>query len=131
MSEVKAPDGYLILTEPIRFKILRDYSMRSGFKIVTETGGDWPSDSMLQPIIDDNPIYDGTFLLKLKNNAGAALPNTGGPGTRVFTVLGSILVLLGGALLVRKYRFLHHTVAPFFRFGGYCYVMVPESSRAV
>ena len=40
------------------------------------------------------------------NNPGAALPNTGGPGTRLFTILGSILILGAGALLWRRRRFI-------------------------
>ena len=38
------------------------------------------------------------------NVPGAALPNTGGPGTRLFTILGSILVLGAGVLLWRRRR---------------------------
>ena len=38
------------------------------------------------------------------NNPGATLPNTGGPGTRRFTILGSILILGVGVLLWRRRR---------------------------
>ncbi|MBO6309606.1 MAG: LPXTG cell wall anchor domain-containing protein, partial [Oribacterium sp.] len=38
------------------------------------------------------------------NQAGSALPNTGGPGTRLFTILGSILILGAGVLLWRRRR---------------------------
>ena len=38
------------------------------------------------------------------NVPGAALPNTGGPGTRLFTILGSILILGAGVLLWRRRR---------------------------
>jgi LPXTG-motif cell wall-anchored protein len=41
---------------------------------------------------------------KVGNTAGAALPNTGGPGTRLFTILGSILILGAGVLLWRRRR---------------------------
>jgi LPXTG-motif cell wall-anchored protein len=34
------------------------------------------------------------------------LPNTGGPGTRLFTILGSILMMFAGAMLVRKRRYI-------------------------
>ena len=40
----------------------------------------------------------------VENEPGAALPNTGGPGTRLFTILGSILILGAGVLLWRRRR---------------------------
>ena len=38
------------------------------------------------------------------NTPGAALPNTGGPGTRLFTILGSILIFGAGLVWMRKRR---------------------------
>ena len=38
------------------------------------------------------------------NEPGAALPSTGGPSTRLFTILGSILILGAGVLLWRRRR---------------------------
>ena len=46
---------------------------------------------------------EGTTL-EIPNTPGAALPNTGGPGTRLFTILGSILILGAGVLLWRRRR---------------------------
>ena len=46
---------------------------------------------------------EGTTL-EIPNTPGAALPNTGGPGTRLFTILGSILTLGAGVLLWRRRR---------------------------
>ena len=42
--------------------------------------------------------------LTVKNEPGAALPSTGGPGTRLFTILESILILGAGVLLLRRRR---------------------------
>ena len=41
---------------------------------------------------------------KIRNDAGYELPSTGGPGTRIFTILGSILILGAGVLLWRRWR---------------------------
>ena len=43
-------------------------------------------------------------VFKVENEPGAALPNTGGPGTRLFTILGSIMILGAGVLLWRRRR---------------------------
>ena len=40
----------------------------------------------------------------IKNEPGAALPHTGGPGTGIFTILGSLLMVGAGLLLWRKRR---------------------------
>jgi LPXTG-motif cell wall-anchored protein len=39
-----------------------------------------------------------------QETGGYELPSTGGPGTRLFTILGSILILLSGTLLWRRRR---------------------------
>jgi LPXTG-motif cell wall-anchored protein len=50
---------------------------------------------------DENNVIK---LVTIGNEPGAALPSTGGPGTRLFTILGSILILGAGVLLWRRRR---------------------------
>ena len=83
--EVDSPDGYVITNDtPVKFKVtsgeLTDKTMIAGVEYASE-GNDF--------IIPNTP--------------GAALPNTGGPGTRLFTILGSILILGAGLMLWRKH----------------------------
>jgi len=40
------------------------------------------------------------------DQAGYELPSTGGSGTKIFTILGSILILGAGVLLWRRGRFI-------------------------
>ena len=47
--------------------------------------------------------YDGGTIIN-KQEGGYELPSTGGPGTRLFTILGSILILGAGVLLWRRRR---------------------------
>ncbi len=47
--------------------------------------------------------YDKGIIIN-KQEGGYELPSTGGPGTRIFTILGSILILVAGALLWRRLR---------------------------
>ena len=41
---------------------------------------------------------------KVENNSGTVLPSTGGIGTTIFYVVGSILVVAAGVLLITKKR---------------------------
>ena len=45
-----------------------------------------------------------TFVAKVNNNSGTVLPSTGGIGTTIFYVVGSILVVAAGVLLITKKR---------------------------
>ena len=46
----------------------------------------------------------GSNKVSIVNNAGAVLPSTGGIGTTIFYVVGSILVIAAGVLLITKKR---------------------------
>ena len=47
---------------------------------------------------------NGTFKITIDNKKGVELPSTGGIGTTIFYVAGSILVLAAAILLVTKRR---------------------------
>ncbi|MBR3170550.1 MAG: VWA domain-containing protein [Lachnospiraceae bacterium] len=49
-------------------------------------------------------LVDGELTIIFGNEPGAALPSTGGPGTTLFTILGSLLILGAGLLLARRLR---------------------------
>ena len=48
--------------------------------------------------------YSGVIIGKVVNQSGAVLPSTGGIGTTIFYVVGSILVVAAGVLLITKKR---------------------------
>ena len=52
---------------------------------------------------NDDGTYK-TFIAEVENNAGSTLPETGGMGTTLFYILGSIMVLAAVVLLVTKKR---------------------------
>ncbi len=57
--------------------------------------------------VEDNVDFNDTgtiSLITITNTPGAALPNTGGPGTRIFAILGGILMVGAGVLLWSKRR---------------------------
>lgn len=108
LKETKAPDGYNLITNPIKIEI----------KATTVNDQDWtamegPADALKVLEIKvtvgstttsgNGDTESGIVETDIKNNKGAELPETGGMGTTIFYVLGAILVLgAGGLLIVRR-----------------------------
>jgi len=95
LTEVYVPAGYINTLGDVIFKIEEGKmtmvtNIEEGSKISFV-----PASSGAIPTSD---------LLTITNEPGAALPNTGGPGTRLFTILGNILILGAGVLLWRRRR---------------------------
>ena len=63
------------------------------------------SDGQFRPNTNGESASDGQTIKNMKVELGGPeLPSTGGPGTRLFTILGSILILGAGVLLWRRRR---------------------------
>ncbi len=85
LIEDSAPSGYVIIKKEI------DFEIKDG-KLIG------------QNIKDVLTLDNNTAMITIVNEPGAALPNTGGSGTRLYTILGSILILGAGVLLWRRRR---------------------------
>ena len=83
MEEVEAPEGYNKLKDPVLVKI--EYNSQTG--VVTIKKQNTP-----------------TSEIEIKNNYGTELPATGGIGTTIFYVAGSILLIGAAVLLIVKKR---------------------------
>lgn len=109
LKETKAPDGYNLITNPIKIEI----------KATTVNDQDWtamegPADALKVLEIKvtvgstttsgNGDTESGIVETDIKNNKGAELPETGGMGTTIFYVLGAILVLGAGGLLIARRR---------------------------
>ena len=94
LYETAAPQGYNKLTAPVKIKIVPKYS-QNGSQVES-----------VQTIVNDNAAAGLGF--NVMNKAGTTLPETGGIGTTVFYVAGSLL--LGGAvvLLITRKRMKNH-----------------------
>lgn len=77
LKETEAPKGYNKIQKSIKIEILEDGSIK----------------------VDDKAI---TGDVKVQNNTGSLLPSTGGMGTTLIYVVGSILVLASGIVLFSK-----------------------------
>lgn len=109
LKETKAPDGYNLITDPIKIEI----------KATTVNDQEWtamegPSDALTALEIKvtvgstttsgTGDTESGIVATDIENNKGAELPETGGMGTTIFYVLGAILVLGAGGLLIARRR---------------------------
>ena len=80
LKELEAPDGYLMLEEPVRFEI-RDGKIANVFYGDQNHDGAWISTSQ-----------QGSQTLMVPNSAGESLPNAGGSGADKFTFGGMALL---------------------------------------
>ena len=86
LTETSAPDGYIILDKKIYFKF--EKSGTSDVVVLTDKSGNKITDGSLNNKVE----VDGTTIT-VKNIAGHALPNTGGPGTLPYTLSGIALIM--------------------------------------
>ena len=92
LVEVDAPSGFVILSNEILFEITNG--------IVTSSTA---TDASTCDKVHLNTAGETAELI-VDNTPGAALPNTGGLGTRLYLLLGSALIAIAGALLIRRRR---------------------------
>ena len=85
IKEIKAPEGYNILTEELNVTITWD-----------ETTGDFTYEGA----VDNN----GVARITIVNQAGDELPETGGIGTTMFYIIGGILLVAALVVLVTRKR---------------------------
>ena len=97
LTETKTLDGYNMLTADVTLTLYEDtYTAavigEDGTTVVTESTTSFdPSKT--------NPKWG-----EVENNKGSVLPSTGGIGTTIYYILGSLLVLGAGIILVTKRR---------------------------
>lgn len=87
LEEIKAPAGYNMLKEPIKIVITEEINQSTNVGTATVT-------------------YNGTFTgdVRVENQTGTELPSTGGIGTTIFYIVGSLLAVGAVILLVTKKR---------------------------
>ena len=98
LVETKAPDGYNKLNGPVAIQISS-----------TEVGNDNEKERTATvqnaaKLTAETDKSDAKLYVKVENKSGTLLPSTGGMGTTLFYVLGSILAVGAIVLLVTKKR---------------------------
>ena len=93
-TEIQAPDGYNLLENPITVTI------SSNIDRTDKTAAFAWSATNAQ----ETETGSGKFTFTVENGQGNTLPSTGGMGTTILYVGGSILVILAAVLLITKRR---------------------------
>lgn len=94
ISETTTPAGYNTIAD-IEFTITAEHEVLSDNPTLTSlSGGDKFT----------GKVETGALSADIENNKGSTLPETGGMGTTIFYVLGSVLVIGATVLLITKKR---------------------------
>ena len=103
LVETKAPDGYVIADKPFEIKIEDQIGELGSVGTLTVTG---QYDGEIGDIVNTNGIAESilTVWAEITNRPGSALPETGGIGTTLFTVLGVILMAGAVAFFISRKR---------------------------
>ncbi|MBQ9028372.1 MAG: LPXTG cell wall anchor domain-containing protein [Lachnospiraceae bacterium] len=95
-TEIAAPNGYNKLEEPVTVTI--SFTAPSKAKDGTEKC-EWKADG--DSVFDSE---NGIVTVTIENNAGSTLPSTGGIGTTMFYIIGTIMVIGAGVVLISRRR---------------------------
>ena len=99
LVETHTPANYNTIADQI-FEVEASHDVNSPDPKLTSLSGD-----VVDGEITFTPtLADGSLETDVVNQSGAVLPETGGIGTTIFYVAGSILVLAAGILLITKKR---------------------------
>lgn len=93
LVETAAPAGYIIKEDAVVITVTAD-------DLIYEDGTNISSDGTGRKYDKASKVYT----LKVSNNAGYELPATGGPGTRLFYLLGMLMIILAGTALIKRDR---------------------------
>ena len=96
LTETTTPSGYNTI-DPIVFTITAEHDILSDSPVLKSLNGTDGSEFTMTS-------SEGTLTANVVNKKGSTLPETGGIGTTIFYVLGSILVLGAVILLVTRRR---------------------------
>ncbi|MBE6945402.1 MAG: isopeptide-forming domain-containing fimbrial protein [Ruminococcaceae bacterium] len=91
LKETKAPAGYNLMETPVKIEIIPKYNENGDEVSVTVS---YKVDDIAQ---DSNTVG-------VRNSSGSTLPVTGGIGTTIFYILGSVLFIGAAVLLIARKR---------------------------
>ncbi len=104
ITEVTAPAGYNKLTAPVTVQAVKTSSTSTHTTVYLDKDGNVVDVSAKEIEVKVDIDTIAATAVVVVNKAGTELPSTGGMGTAVFYVLGTVLVMGAVVLLVTKKR---------------------------
>lgn len=103
LVEIKAPDGYVISDAPFEIEIIDQIGELGSVGTLTVTGH---HEGTIGSIVNTNGISESilTVWAEITNKPGSALPETGGMGTTIFTVIGIVMMVGAVAFFTSRKR---------------------------
>ena len=101
LHEDTAPSGYNQLPGDVTIEVTQNST--TGQILVSAKVGGEDSAFAEAELVDSSDLSKG-WIVTIRNDAGVVLPSTGGPGIRLFKILGTILIAGAGLLLWRRGR---------------------------
>ncbi len=103
LVETKAPDGYILPDEPFIIEIVDEIGALGSVGRLTVTGS---HEGEIGSIVNTNGIAESilTVWAEITNKPGSALPETGGMGTTLFTVIGIVMMVGAVAFFTSRKR---------------------------
>ena len=104
LEETKAPEGYNVLSAPVKVTITVAEADDKVTYTATTDGAAAKVDNGTVDLAAAQTQAQPVAVATIVNNAGTELPSTGGIGTTMFYIVGAILVLGAGIVLVTRRR---------------------------
>lgn len=103
LVETKAPNGYVISDSPFEIEIVDQIGELGSVGTLTVTGH---HEGKIGSIVNTNGIAESilTVWVEITNKPGSALPETGGMGTTIFTIVGVVLMAGAVAFFISRKR---------------------------
>ena len=104
LVETQAPNGYVLPATPFEIEIVDAIGELGSVATLNVTGSHEKDDA--GSIVNTNGIAEGvlTVWAEITNKPGSALPETGGMGTTIFTVLGIVMMAGAAAFFTSRKR---------------------------
>lgn len=99
LVESDTPDGYNTM-DPVYFTVTAEHDIESDNPQLTELNGEVKTGE----ITFEEKVNEGSLSTVVENKKGTVLPETGGMGTTLFYVFGTILVIGAAVMLITKKR---------------------------
>lgn len=102
LKETKAPDGYNLLEEDVHFGFKAFYPDEISFDHIGKYNPDTDEFDLTTYGMMRTVKLSSSCLVRVENNTGRKLPETGGIGRTIFTVTGSVMMVAAAVIMIAK-----------------------------